>query len=103
MVAIRSVPVFAALASALLVRGLSPRFGYLVDRGSDIFSELGAQLSPNASIILPADPLFQTTGARWQAYSSPTYSAVVKVAVEEDVQKTVRFSCPTLPRLEGID
>lgn len=103
MVAIRSVPVFAALAAALLVQGLSPSFEYLVDRGSDIFSELGAQLSPNASIILPADPLFQIAGARWQAYSSPTYSAVVEVAVEEDVQKTVRLSVPALPRLEGID
>ncbi|PVH70236.1 FAD-binding domain-containing protein [Cadophora sp. DSE1049] len=92
MVAIRSVSVLAALAAALLVQGLSPSFEHVVDRGSNIFSELDAQLSPNASIILPADPLFQTAGARWQAYSRPTYSAVVEVAVEEDVQKTVRFA-----------
>ena len=50
-----------------------------------IFSELAAQLSPDADIVSP----LRTEHQRWQAYKSPTYSVVVEVAVEEDVQKTV--------------
>lgn len=49
------------------------------------FSELAAQLSPDADIVSASYPEYE----RWQAYKPPTFSIIVEVAVEEDVQKTV--------------
>jgi hypothetical protein len=94
MVATHLFSAFVALAISLLVRGQNPPHGLVVVRKSDIFSELRANLSSNASIIFPDDPLMQTAGARWQAYSRPSYRAVVEVATEEDVQAAVSASLP---------
>lgn len=60
-----------------------------LDDYDDFYSELRTQLSTNASLILPTDPLMDEASIRWQAYQRPTYSAVVEVAIEEDVQVTV--------------
>lgn len=57
-------------------------------REQDIFSELASRLSLGASVITTSDPLMQKH-QRWQAYSSPTYTVVVEVSVEEDVQEIV--------------
>jgi hypothetical protein len=89
MVATHLFSAFAALAISLLVRGQNPPHEFVVVSKSDIFSELRANLSSDASIIFPDDPLMQTAGARWQAYSRPSYRAVVEVATEQDVQSAV--------------
>jgi FAD/FMN-containing dehydrogenase len=85
-----------ASASALATDDLTLRasFGDLDGRSWDIFSKLASQLSPDASIILPDNPRFQTVHQRWQGYPEavPTYTAVVEVAVEDDVTKTVRWA-----------
>lgn len=52
------------------------------------FAELGAVLSPDASILFPEDPRFGNATLRWQAYSAPSFRAVVEVATEVDIQKT---------------
>lgn len=82
----------AALASDDLT--LRDSFEYVDGSSWDIFSQLASQLSPGASIILPDNPRFQTVHQRWQGYSEakPTYAAVVEVAVEDDVAKTVRWA-----------
>ncbi len=85
-----------ASVAALATDDFTPRasFGYPDGRSWDIFSQLAPQLSPGASIILPENPRFQTAHQRWQGYSEamPTYAAVIEVAVEDDVAKTVRWA-----------
>lgn len=90
MAALRYFYLFAVLAYVPLARTLSSKHEYIVGRESDsgIFSVLASQLSPGAAVILPDNPRM-SVHQRWQAYSQPTYSAVVEVAVEEDVAKTV--------------
>ncbi|KAF2190320.1 FAD-binding domain-containing protein [Zopfia rhizophila CBS 207.26] len=56
------------------------------------FAELGAILSPSASIFLPDDSGFENATLRWSAYSAPSFRAVVEVATEKDIQETVRFA-----------
>ena len=81
-----SLAAWSALGSALLGE-VAPRTepGNFIGR-SDLFSKLAPQLSSNASIILPTDPLF-VTHQRWQALSAPTYAAVVEVTCHDDVLK----------------
>lgn len=55
------------------------------------FAELGAVLSPSASILLPDDAGFDNATLRWQAYAAPSFRAVVEVATESDIQNTVRL------------
>lgn len=59
-------------------------------RGKAIQMELGPLLSENATIVLPSSPdaddlLVRASSPR----ISPNYVAIVEVATEEDVQKTV--------------
>lgn len=89
---------FTAVASvaALATDDLSPRAG-LGDRDgdtSDIFAQLACQLSPGASIILSKNSRFQTVYQRWQGYAEAkhTYAAVIEVAVEDNMAKTVRWA-----------
>ena len=55
----------------------------------DILGELGPQLSPNAAIVLPNNTQFANLTERWAVYAPPTFQAVVEVAIDQDVQKTV--------------
>ena len=59
---------------------------------STIASELGPRLSPDASIILPSSEEFAEAILRWTEYRAPTFSAVVEVANEKDVQETMGIS-----------
>jgi hypothetical protein len=54
--------------------------------------ELGHRLSPNAAIFLPTDPGWANATRRWNTLSAPTYSALVEVSTEQDIQETVIFS-----------
>jgi hypothetical protein len=89
MVAVPYLSTFAALALPLLVPGKDSTAWYEPRSPSGVFDALRVQLSHDASIILPGDVLFQTSSSRWTAYSRPSYSAIVEVAGEEDVQATV--------------
>ncbi|KAI0452945.1 hypothetical protein F5B21DRAFT_505852 [Xylaria acuta] len=70
-----------------------------------ILAELGPKLSSQAAIVLPSDSGFANLAARWREYEAPNISAVVKVAVESDVQHTVRYaekhSIPFVARAGG--
>ena len=78
-----------ASASSLLV-GDKPDFTYFFPRNqASISKELGPQLSKGAGIYLPHDASFNILTDRWQRYKDPTISAVVEVATESDIQKTV--------------
>ncbi|KAK4113175.1 FAD-binding domain-containing protein [Canariomyces notabilis] len=94
MAVLRFFRVVVFVVLALLTSGSSCESGFFVGirSESEIFSALASRLSPNASIILPGDPRMVSNHQRWQAYSAPTYAAVVEVAVEEDVKETVRFA-----------
>jgi hypothetical protein len=56
----------------------------------NISAELGHRLSPNAAIFLPTDPGWANVTKRWNAFSPPTYAALVEVQTETDIQETVR-------------
>ncbi len=88
--------VVASVAAFQATEDFTPRatFGDPDGQSLDIFSQLAPQLSPGASIILPENPRFQTAHQRWQGYveAVPTYAAVIEVAVEDDVAKTVRWA-----------
>lgn len=90
------LPVLALLASALPnakhPKGESPvshSTCLAAPIDSSILSSLAAQLSPNATLLLPTSPLMHNTHLRWQAYAKPTYSFLVEVVTEEDVIATV--------------
>lgn len=55
--------------------------------GNDKFA---ASLSDRARILLPGSKEFADASLRWSSANSPTYSLVVQVATEADVQQTVR-------------
>lgn len=46
-------------------------------------------LSQAASINRPGDPDFESNATRWSEYAAPRPGAVINVATEADVQKTV--------------
>lgn len=85
MRALRCSYVLTAISFALPAHCCPSPLNHPVDQSPEVFSELAADLSPGAAIVSPGLPEHE----RWQAYKSPTYSAIVEVAVEEDVQKTV--------------
>jgi hypothetical protein len=60
-------------------------------RGVDIVSDLGPQLSPNASIITPDEPEFGNLTARYSAFRAPTFIVVVNPGVESDIAIIVCF------------
>lgn len=61
------------------------------------WSDLSAQLSSQASIVLPEESAFEGQISRWREWHAPDVGAVVNVFTESDVQATVsRFH--TLPR-----
>ncbi len=80
--------VFAILAVIAALTLRSFEIGYSHD-SSRIRSELGPRLSHSASIILPHSADFAAATIRWTEYQAPTFSAVVEVASERDVQETV--------------
>lgn len=66
--------------------------------GNTIIKELGPMLSKGASIVLPSSPEGQSLQIRASTPRiAPRYAAIVEVASEGDVEKTVwRLSCSRL-------
>lgn len=58
--------------------------------------ELTASLSGRARLLLPGSKTFADAILRWSSADSPTYSLLVQVATEADVQQTVRLCKQTL-------
>jgi hypothetical protein len=65
----------------------------------NISAELGERLSPNAAIFRATDPGWSKAILRWNAFSPPTYTALVEVATEEDIQETVILLSSNTPAL----
>ena len=80
--------IFAIIAVITALTFRSYEIGHSHD-SSRICSELGPRLSHSASIILPHSADFAAATIRWTEYQAPTFSAVVEVASERDVQETV--------------
>ncbi|PQE31559.1 hypothetical protein CJF32_00009371 [Rutstroemia sp. NJR-2017a WRK4] len=57
-----------------------------------ILADLGPLISPKASVFRSSDPEFARLVARWREYKGPDVMVVVRVAVESDVQETVRYA-----------
>ena len=57
----------------------------------DIVTQLGPQLSQNAAVLVSSSSGFDNAAQRWQTYNDPSFSAIVDVAVESDIVKTVRL------------
>lgn len=53
---------------------------------------LRESLSPEASINLRSNEAFKDNAARWSDYRAPQPGAVVNVATESDIEKTVSQS-----------
>ncbi|TVY85094.1 FAD-linked oxidoreductase azaG [Lachnellula suecica] len=70
-----------------------------------ILADLGPRLSSRASIVLSDNSKFAGLVARWREYEAPNITVVVQVAVESDVQQTIRYanehSIPFLARAGG--
>lgn len=62
------------------------------DHVATISSTLGHLLSPKALIHLPGSAGFNTSTSRWNSNIVPTFSVVVEVAAEKDVQATVQWA-----------
>ncbi|KAH8645772.1 putative FAD-dependent oxygenase [Xylariales sp. PMI_506] len=58
----------------------------------NITQELGPLLSPEAAIVFPGSPEFLIATDRDNELNPPTFSVVVEVATESDVQETVRYA-----------
>lgn len=78
---------FGAISS-LSVFQTSP-LSLFFSKQATIISELGPQLSPNASILLPGSTEFTDAATRWQQYRKPDVNVVVQVTNEHDIQRTV--------------
>ncbi|KAK2755589.1 hypothetical protein FQN54_006529 [Arachnomyces sp. PD_36] len=61
-------------------------------RAVDIITELGPQLSPNASIITQSDPEFEGLSPRYSTLQAPAFTAIVNPGCESDVAITVRYA-----------
>lgn len=55
----------------------------------DKLKTLGKVLSERASINFPGDADFSSNTIRWSEYAAPQPGAVINVATETDIQKTV--------------
>jgi hypothetical protein len=55
----------------------------------DKLKSLAMVLNEGASINFPDDPKFYLNTIRWSEYAAPRPGAVINVATETDVQKTV--------------
>ncbi|KAH6629086.1 hypothetical protein C7974DRAFT_393811 [Boeremia exigua] len=49
-------------------------------------------LSKNATLLHPNTPAFAAATQRWSAVDAPSYSVIVQVATEADVQKTIKHA-----------
>lgn len=82
--------------SGASVQWLAVAFSLLVNISNahpNITTELGPSLSPGATINFPGSAEFQVATDRDNEQDPPTFSAVVEVATERDVQETVSI-CP---------
>jgi len=53
-------------------------------------SQFAASLDARAKLLYPGSMEFANVSLRWSTADSPTYSLIVQVATEKDVQKTVK-------------
>ena len=58
---------------------------------------LKQSLSPEATIVLLQDEGYKISAARWSDYHAPQPGAVVNVACESDIEKTVGLKTLVLP------
>jgi hypothetical protein len=66
---------------------------------SGSIATLKQSLSPEASVDLPQDEAYKITAARWSDYKAPQPGAVVNVACESDIEKTVCLTVPVSSHL----
>jgi hypothetical protein len=57
--------------------------------GPPTASSFAASLSRNAEVYYPESEKLLKASTRWSAVTTPSFDAIVRVANEEDVQKTV--------------
>jgi hypothetical protein len=85
-----------SLLSKSFVRLVAIGFALLINfscASSSITKELGPLLSRKAAIIFPGSAEFLVATDRDNEQDPPTYSVVVEVATESDVQETVSLRC----------
>ncbi|KAK3934355.1 hypothetical protein QBC46DRAFT_368250 [Diplogelasinospora grovesii] len=86
-----------ALLPALVAGVITPRYfqrAPFTRRDLNVTSvetELGALLSPNATILGPGDPSFANTTVRYSTYAVPDIEVVVVPGIESDVAVTVQY------------
>jgi hypothetical protein len=83
-----------SLLTSSFIRSVAIAFSLLIHFSCaypNITKELGPLLSPSAAIVFPGSSEFLVATDRDNEQDPPTYSVVVEVATESDVQETVSF------------
>lgn len=80
----------ANLSTRWLLITLAVLASLLLSRRSS-HDKFAAVLSDRARLLLPGSKEFADASLRWSSANSPTYSLLVQVATESDVQQTVRL------------
>lgn len=83
-----------SLLTSSFIRSVAIAFSLLVHFSCaypNITKELGPLLSPGAAIVFPGSPEFLVATDRDNEEYPPTFSVIVEVATESDVQETVSF------------
>jgi hypothetical protein len=57
-----------------------------------LYKDLASSLDPQAQLYYPGSEHFTNASQRWNAADMPGLNAIVRVATEQDVQKTVNTS-----------
>jgi hypothetical protein len=89
-----ALPKMSLIASSF-IRSVAIAFSLLIRFSCaypNITRELGPLLSPGAAIVFPGSAQFLVDTDRDNEEYPPTFSVIVEVATESDVQETVSFS-----------
>ncbi|KAK1691064.1 hypothetical protein BDP55DRAFT_724625 [Colletotrichum godetiae] len=83
-----------ALNHTIPSQNILSRFGLasLTAQSRVSWPQLSAQLSPNASVVLPNEPIFDDFTSRWRDWHAPDVGVVVNVFTENDIQVTIRYA-----------
>lgn len=80
-----------ALNQSLSSQDIFGRLGVTlgISYSANIWTELSAKLSSNASIVFPDEPLFDSYVSRWRDWHAPDVGVIVNVFNEDDILASV--------------
>ncbi|ORX97112.1 hypothetical protein BCR34DRAFT_607410 [Clohesyomyces aquaticus] len=79
-------------AAGALTAGFASVFTTPTNNGGSLLKQLNPLLSHEAQIYLPGSEGFVNATTRWGGATTPTFTAIVKVTTETDVQHTIKYA-----------